>query len=164
MDEKDRKIAMLREVFSALDAFLTRLSEAQILAKPAPSGYSVQETIAHLLAWQQVTNARLEAAALHRDPAYPGWLGGLSPEEEEHIDAINARIYQAYRDLTWAEIHAAWKAGFARVIEQAEALPAQELLEPGKYPWLGEHPLAAVLEGTCGHHAEHLEEFLALYP
>jgi len=164
MNEKERHIAALRDVFTACDAFLARLSEAQIQAVPAPSSYSIQETVAHLRAWQQVSNARLEAAAFHKDPIYPGWLGGLSPEDEEHIDAINARIHQAYRDLSWTETHAGWKAGFAHLIEQAEALPAEDLLTPGRFAWLGDHPLAAVLEGTRGHHAEHLEDFLKLYP
>jgi hypothetical protein len=31
----------------------------------------------------------------------------------------------------------------------------QEFIESGRYAWLGDYPLVAVLEGTLGHHREH---------
>ena len=46
-------------------------------------------------------------------------------------------------------------------MQQAEAIPEAELLEEGRYAWLGDYPLMAVLEGTWRHHGEHLEELLA---
>jgi hypothetical protein len=50
------------------------------------------------------------------------------------------------------------------VLEAGEAVPEEALMEPGRYSWLGKWPLAAVLEGTYGHHDEHmtsLREWLA---
>jgi hypothetical protein len=47
-------------------------------------------------------------------------------------------------------------------LELAESIPEKDLLEIGKYPWLREYPLSAVLLGSYEHHEEHLEPLIVL--
>ena len=132
------------------------LSEEQITTPHLPSGLSIKDVIAHLRAWQQVSIARLEAALFDRDPELPKWLAGLDPESEDNRDKYNDWIYQANRESPWSNVHRVWKEGFLRFLELAEAIPEKDLLEIGRYPWLKEYPLSAVLVGSYEHHEEHL--------
>ena len=127
------------------------------------SGWSVKDVVAHLRAWQQVSIARLEAALLNEAPEYPIWLAGLDPDSDENLEKFNEWIYQAYRERPWSNVHQVWRDGFLHFLELAQAIPEKDLLEIGKYAWLSEYPLFAVLQGSYNHHhVEHLEPLLDL--
>ena len=75
MSEKQQILKLLSEEFDRWEAQLAGLSEAQITAPVLPPYLSIKDVIAHLMAWQQVSIARLEAAQANTAPVYPGWLG-----------------------------------------------------------------------------------------
>jgi len=161
MNDKQQMLTMLKDEFNRWEELLIGLSEAQIAAPHLPADLSIKDVIAHLRAWQQVSIARLEAALLNREPAFPDWLGGSDPESEENTDTYNERIYQTYREQPWSSVHSVWREGFLRFLELAEAIPEKDLLDKGRYPWLEGYPLFAVLQGSYEHHHEdHLEPLL----
>ncbi len=139
------------------EALLQPLSETEIVAPDLPDGWSIKDVMAHLMAWQQRTNARLEAALRGGEPKYPDWPANLDPEAPGQPDELNAWIFNAYHDQPWPRIYHMWRDGFQKVIAQSELIPEADLLAPGRYPWLADYPLAAVLEGTYGHHQEHFD-------
>ncbi len=161
MNNKTQLMTALRLEFDRWEALLASLAEAQITAAPDDGGFSIKDTMAHLHAWQQISNARLQAALHHREPDYPAWLGGLYPDAEEHLETINAGVYQTYRDWPWADVHGIWRDGFRRLLALAEAVPEEDLMAPGRYAWLADDPLSAVLAGTLEHHEEHWDTLLA---
>ena len=162
MDKKAEIVNRLREVFNRWQQLLASLSEEEILAPLAPSTWAIKDVIAHLWAWQQLSIARLEAAVQHREPRFSRWPSELEPESEEHLEQINTWIYEAYRDRPWPGVFRDWQAGYLRLLELAETLPEDELLDPKRYLGLGGHPRLAVLAGSCEHHPEdHLEPQLA---
>jgi hypothetical protein len=115
-----------------------------------------------MMAWQQVSIARLQAANHGREPVYPGWLGEADPfYANEHVDEFNARIHAAHRDAPWSSVHRAWRDGFRRFLELGEAIPEEALSATGRYPWLRGEALAAVLEGSLEHHQEHYRSVLS---
>jgi hypothetical protein len=123
---------------------------------------SIKDIVAHLTTWQQINVARFEAARNNKEPEYPKWPPELDLESDDDLDKINAWIYETCRKKTWSEVHQEWKDRFLRFLELAEAIPEKDLLEVGRYPWLKEYPLSAVLLGSHEHHEEHLEPLLAL--
>lgn len=149
---REEVLGKLREEFERWEERLSRLSEEEITTSRLPNGWSIKDLMAHLMAWQQVTTARLEAARRDASPAYPEWLAGASPESEEEIHRFNARILEMHRESPWSQVHRAWRAGFLGVLELGADLPEDDLLEAGRYPWLDGHPLIAVLQGTYRHH------------
>ncbi len=159
--DKSQFITALGEEFNRWEELLAGMSEEQITAPHLLSNLSIKDVIAHLRAWQQVSIARLEAALLNKEPEFPQWLGGLHPESEDNRDKYNGRIYREYREQPWSSVHQVWQAGFLRFLELAEKIPEPDLLEIGKYSWLKEYPLSAVLLGSCNHHEEHLEPYLS---
>lgn len=159
MHDKAQAIADLRAVFNRWKDLLSRLQEPELVAPLADGPLSVKDVVAHLRAWQQVSIIRLEAAQFGREPAYPAWTGG-DPDDEPATDSHNRQIYEEYRDRPWTEVHRAWREGFLRFLALAEAIPAADLADRAKYPWLNGHALIDVLRGSYEHHREHLEELV----
>lgn len=161
MQDKAEIIALLRAEFDRWETLLSSLTEAQIHTPLAPSHWTIKDLMAHLRAWQQRTVARMEAGLYDREPAFPAWPEDLDPNAED-VDQINAWIYDQHRDEAWAAVHQNWRETFQRVIELAEAVPENVLLEPGRYAWLWGKPLAFVLTATHEHHhIDHYEPLLA---
>jgi hypothetical protein len=82
MSDKQHIPTMLREEFQRWEELLASLSEEQITAPQLPADWSIKDVIAHLMAWQQRSIARLEAALLNRAPELPKWPAELDPEPE----------------------------------------------------------------------------------
>jgi hypothetical protein len=157
MEGKTQILKALEREFKQWDELLARLSEEEAVAAGLPSGWSIKDIVGHLRGWQQVSIARLEAALHGREPEFPDWLAGSHPEEEVLLERYNRRIYDEYREQDWASVQRAWREGFLRLLELARRVPEDDLLAKGKYPWLGEYPLSAVLHGSREHHQEHRE-------
>jgi hypothetical protein len=162
MADKTQVITALRDMYNRWESFLARLDEAQITAPNRYGHWSIKDVVAHLRAWQQVSIARLEAALHLHEPNFAGWPPDFNPEPSTNadLDKINNWIYENHRDQSWTEVHADWRAGFLLFLDLAQAIPEKELFETGRFPWLDNYPLAAVLEGSCVHHEEHLEPLL----
>lgn len=158
---KDHILVALREQFQRWEELLASLSAEQIAAPRLPSHWTIKDDIAHLKAWQQRSIARLEAARANREPVYPRWLAGADPEAESNTDPVNAWIYEAHREHSWAEVHEDWRAGFLRLLELSEGFSERDLLDESRYPWMDGYSLACILLATYDHHQEHIEELLA---
>jgi hypothetical protein len=160
MNMKGHILAALRDQFDAWEEILGSMSEEQITTPLSSSHWSCKDGMAHLMAWQQRTIARVEAALSDREPEYPKWPPELDPNSEP-IDPLNAWIYETYNDLPWSRVHADWNKGFLRLLESGEKIPEKDLLDSGKYPWMKGCPLATTLLATYDHHQEHLKEVTA---
>lgn len=164
MSNKQETLTSLRTELDRWDALLDSLSEAQIIAPTFADGWSVQDVVAHLHAWQLRSVARLDAAANNHELELPNWPKGLDPEEQDEPDALNAWLYQQFHDLPWSDVRQRWHDVYLRIIELGAAIPEADLLEVGRYPWLKDYALIEVLEGTLEHHQEHAAYVLPLLP
>jgi len=161
MTRKKQIITLLTDEFNRWEELLAGMREEQITAPELPANLSIKDVLAHLMAWQQRSSARLEAALLNREPRFPDWPAGLDPEAED-VDQINAWIDKTYHPQPWSSVHRDWREEFLRLLELAQAISEKDLLEAGRYPWMEGEPLASVLLGSYEHHHEdHLEPLLA---
>jgi hypothetical protein len=161
MNMQEHILAALREQFDRWEATLAGLSEEQITTPLSPSDWSVKDNLAHLWAWQLRSIARLEAALKGHEPVLPTFLAGASGVTEENVDEINAQIFEAYRATPWSQVYQDWQSGRLKVMELGAMFSQRDLLDGGKYTWLGNLALVDLLLGTYDHHQEHLEELLA---
>ena len=160
--DKRQILTKLEEELNRWQELLASLSDEQIASSRLSNGWSIKDLMAHLMAWQQVTIARLEAAQHNEEPVLPAWLAGEDPESDEAVDEFNARIYEIYRDEPWSRVHQDWREGFSKVLKLGEEIPEQDLTAPERFLWLKGHPLITVLHGTYEHHHnDHLGPFLA---
>jgi len=160
MDDKTRALVALRAVFNQWKSLLAGLREPELTA-PLIGELSLKDEVAHLRAWLVVTIARLEAAQSGRAPVYPAWASGLlSADDEPATDRMNREIYDVWRARPWVEVYRTWRDDYLRFLALAEAVPAGDLTDPARYPWLNGHALIDVLWGCEGHHREHLAELI----
>jgi len=159
--KREEVLEELSGEFKRWEDLLSPLNEEEITTSRLPNGWSIKDLMAHLMAWQQVTTARLDAAQRNESPMYPEWLAGSSPESEDEIHRFNARIFEIHRDRAWSQVHQDWRGGFLAVLKLGQEVPENDLVEAGRYPWLNGHPLIAVLQGTYEHHhVDHLGSLL----
>jgi hypothetical protein len=157
MSRKQELIADLRTVYNDWERLLGTAADKQLVARRVTSKWTLKDVVAHLMAWQQISIARVQAAMAGRDPELPAWLGGLDPHAEEHLHEINAKIHAFYHTQPWPEVHEAWREGFERFLGLAETTPEEALLDANRYSWLRGYALSGVLKGSCEHHREHLD-------
>jgi hypothetical protein len=161
MNGKQQILTMLRAEFSRWEELLASMSEEFVTVPHLPSNLSIKDVVAHLRAWQQRSIARLEAAVLDTAPEFPRWPAELDPDTDDDPVQINAWIYETYREQPWSSVHRDWREGFLRFLELGEAIPENDLLDAGRYPWMEGQPLSLVLLGSYEHHHEdHLEPLL----
>lgn len=164
MSDKQQILDTLKNEFDQWEALLAGMSEEQITSPYAPDkpyNRSIKDVIAHLRAWQQRSIARCEAALQDREPKFPRWPTELNPNSEDDVDRINAWLYANSRDQAWTDVHREWREGFLKILELGEAIPENNLLATGKYPWMPEYSLAFILRASFEHHHEHREPLVA---
>lgn len=154
LQTKSQLLAALRQEFDRWEKLLGSLSEEQLVSRDLPAGLSIKDIVAHLMAWQQLSIARLEAAGDNRDPEYALGPAGLDPDADENIERINAWIHKTYMDVPWPQAYSKWREGFLRFLALADTLPEQALFQPARYWWLKDTPLSAVLVSSYDHHHE----------
>ncbi len=154
METKQQLLDALQEEFERWEQLLRKLNEDEIVARDLPSGLSIKDVMAHLMAWQRLSLARLKAALDNADPVHQLGPVDLDPDEEENLERINAWIHETYLNEPWQAVYALWREGFQSFLELAKAMPNDVLSERGRYPWLGQQPLSSVLSGSLQHHHE----------
>ena len=151
---KAQLLGALRDEFARWERLLGSLSVDQLVARDLPADLSIKDVVAHLWAWQGLSVARLEAAIDNRDPDYDLGPDGLDPDNEQHLDRINAWIHETNRARPWMEVYGNWRRRYLWLLELAESISEQALMQPARYPWLKDTPLSAVLRGSYEHHHE----------
>jgi hypothetical protein len=161
MNMKEHILTALMEQFNRWEEFIAAMSEAQILAPLQPSPWSTKDVMAHLMAWQKRSIARLNAAQAGREPEFPQWAPELTPDSVGDTDLTNDWIYKTYRQDLWPKIYAEWKEGFLHFLELAEGISERDLMDESRFTWMEERPLALVLIASYDHHQEHYDKVKA---
>src|SRR5690554_592899 len=131
MNTKEEMLTGLREELSRWQELLAGLSEEQITAPDLPGGWSIKDVMAHLMAWQLRSIARVEAALDGSEPQFPHWPAHLEPDNDEDLEELNEWIYNHYRDQPWPTVYRTWRDNFSRFIELGEQIPEEDLQEVG---------------------------------
>jgi hypothetical protein len=158
MNMKGHILAGLKEQFDQWQELLSKLTEAQITAPHFDEDWSIQDVMNHLWGWQQITLARMEAAAQDHAPIFPAWVIELGSTWQEDADLTNAQIYKTFHTQPWSETYQNWQRGYLHLLSTSERISERDLLDGDRYPWLNGHAPAAYLIATYDHHQEHLEK------
>ena len=158
MNMQEHILTALREQFDEWQNLLSELSAEQIATPLTPSDWTPKDVVAHLMAWQQRSIARLEAAQAGREPVFPVWLPGIDPEDEGSTNEINAYLYETYRDRSWPQVYQDWQDGYRRFLDLGGQFSEPEFLDGSRYPWLEGYALAYVMVASYDHHQEHREK------
>jgi hypothetical protein len=160
MNMKEHILAALKEQFNQWEELLKSLKSEQITTPRFDHNWSIKDVIAHLWGWQQISIARIEAATLSKEPEFPKWTSELAEGWEENANRTNAWIYETQHAKSWSEIYRNWREGFLKLLDSAEPIPENDLLDGGRYSWLKGYSLAFILVASYDHHQEHLEKLI----
>jgi hypothetical protein len=153
----------LEQIDAAHAAWEALLAEAddELAERPGVTGdWTLRDVAAHLNAWRSLTLERLAAAGRGETPGFP-WPTGMSEESPAGVDEINRWMTERDRGLPTPAVFAESNAQLLQMRAAVEALSDADLLEPGRFAWLGGLPLSAVLDGSLEHLEEHMAEIRA---
>src|SRR5712692_11760910 len=112
MPEKLEKAILLDKIqtgYNQFEAILAPLNEEQMTPPTVNGPWSVKDNIAHLTAWQGYLLDQLQGVLLGKEPSE--FMPGLSTEDE-----INEHFYSKNKDRPLAEVLAAFRASYQRVL------------------------------------------------
>jgi hypothetical protein len=161
MNMKEHILSALREQFARWENLLASLSDEQITTPRFDHNWSIKDVINHLWGWQQISIARMNAAAHNGEPEFPNWLKSFPGNWDENANQTNAWIYKNFHDRSWEEANKNWRKGFLQLLDLGEMISERDLLDGDRHPWLKGYSLAVILVASYEHHQEHLEKLTA---
>jgi hypothetical protein len=158
---KQQIITDLERMYQQWQTLLAGLSDEQKAAHLEPSHWTVKDVLAHLWFWQQASVSRMVAAVQGGQPVYPAWWDMFGPDPEQDVDRTNAWNYAQNRDKSWSQVHACWSDQFLIYLDLLKQAPEQDLLEAGRFTWMGKYRLVDSSLGSFEHHQEHHDTLVA---
>jgi len=128
---KARFLETLQAERSAWEALLDEVGEERVSEPGAAGDWSVKDIIAHVTAYERGLVEWLEAASR-------GEAVTFDLLDHPDLDYRNAVIYAENRDRPLEEVLRASEAVFRRLLARVEALPEEDLLDPGRTAWFVE--------------------------
>jgi hypothetical protein len=149
MIEKASLLDKVQVAYSQFEALLTSLSQQQMTTPGVNAAWSVKDNIAHLTVWQDYMSSRLQGL-LEGKLSMPEFMPQFTNEDE-----VNEYFYQQDKDRALAEVLAAFRASYQRVLAAVQAVEEQVLNAP--IPWSkSDRPVWAAIAGnTYEHYEEH---------
>ena len=136
----------LRQERSRLEQNLERLKPEDMLKPGVAAKASVKDTLAHLADWE--AHMLVWVAASRRGDAV------VTPEPDlswKQLDIFNERVYAAHCDQPLDEVIAYFRSVHAQFMAMVEAMPEDEILTPGFYPFTGKSPVYNWLAAYAAH-------------
>ena len=105
---KHELLQAIHECRAEIESCCAQATEEQLTCRPGPQeDWSVKDLIAHLTHWEQDMLAHVGNSAL-----------GATPDWNDDVDAVNARVFEANKDRPLDAI----RADFRRSLEQIDEL------------------------------------------
>ena len=145
---KQELLSAIRGEHDRLMALVGELDAAELVQGGVwGDGWSVKDLLAHLGAWHRLFLRWYEEGAAGRTPAMPapGFKWNETPR-------LNRSLWQRHERARWSEVLTFFEETYAEVLELVESLDEGELLEPGRFPWTGKHPLTTYLGPNTASH------------
>jgi hypothetical protein len=150
--DKAALVAALHREKIYWEALLQVVSEEDMLLPGVTGDWTFNDVVAHLTGWRKRTVARFAGALQGGEPLPPEWPAELG----EDVQRVNAWIYRTNRDRPLAEVLAESRQVWQQLVEVVQALPEADLLEPGRFAWIGGKALGpANLGWSFAHLHEH---------
>jgi hypothetical protein len=153
---KSELVSAIRKERAEFEAAVAVLTPEQMLWTESEGAWSVKDTLAHIVAWEQWmigwTTQILRGEAPH-DPA--------PAEGDDDVDRMNAENFRRNRDRVLNDVQTDFRRSYVEALSLTESLSEEALQE--KHPNMWPHgPLwQGVAANTCWHYREHLDAMRA---
>ncbi len=151
MQERIVKATLLDNIqagYNQFETLLAPLNEDQMTTLTVNGTWSIKDNIAHLTAWQGYLLEHLQGVIDGKEP--PEFMPGLTTEDEE-----NERVYQDNRELPLAEVLAAFRASYQRVLATVQNVSEESMNAPLPWSKSGNPAWSLIAGNTYEHYEEH---------
>jgi hypothetical protein len=131
-----------------LEQNLAKLSTADMLQPGVVDEWSVKDVLAHLADWEAHMPVWMEAGRRGDPVKEPD--PGLTWKQ---LDLLNERIYQAHRYQSLAEVMDYFHSIHEQFMDMVVTMPEQEMLERGRYSFIGKGAVYGWLSQYAAHDA-----------
>lgn len=128
------------------------LDEPALTQVSVLGGWTVQDILAHIAAWDRWEARTMQAIVAGVDPDF---------KAVQDLDAANAAFVAEWRDRTLAEVVAESKAARAEWVAWLSSLPLEELFKPRAYAGYDWTLATVPLKVQWDHDAEHAQQIAA---
>lgn len=155
---KNEFLVELQAAYADLTGLLASLSEAQWLEPNVYEGLSVKDVVAHIAAWESLAVDWVAASRRGTLPVRfaPGYEIDPGIETEPVMDALNEHFFLLHRKETLVSVRANFEDTHQQMTALVEAMPEEELTQPGQFEWRPDKPMWPVLaSNSFEHYREH---------
>jgi len=141
---------LIEIIFREIADFSDGLSDEQKKAAGSLDAWAAKDVFSHLVFWQEHFNRKLTNAR----------SGEKVPSSGDYLDQVNDGVFIQHADQPFAEARQDLKDSLNRTVDLLREESPDDLLEAGRYDYLGERSLLNDALGTIGWHIPyHLAEF-----
>ena len=146
---KPELLEHIKRTRQELEQAVAGLSEEQMLASVFDAGWSVKDTLAHIVTWEQQMVRWMYLALRDRVPED-------IPSTDEAVNTINHQAYLDDKDLPLAVVQKAFARSYPQAYAVAESAPETPLLAADYFEWRQGRALwYLVAANTWWHYEEH---------
>jgi hypothetical protein len=146
--KKEELLDKMRAGHAHLDEVLQSVSDEQMLVPRLHGGWSAKDLLAHFGYWE---HWMAECCRLLQGGDTPVLQVGEYP-----VDEINAQVFTDHQDQSLAEVRRFEKESYLELLEQAEEIAEEDLVNPQRFAWLKGAALEDWIDGnSSGHYEEH---------
>lgn len=143
---KKRILQMLNTERKRLEQNLATLTPKEMLLPGVVGEWSVKDILAHLADWEAHMPVWMDAA--RRSDPVAEIESGLNWKQ---FDEFNQHIYTRHRDQPLIEILAYFRSTHEEFMQMVEDMPEVEMLERGRYPFIGKGAVYDWLSAYAAH-------------
>lgn len=148
---KEELVADIEAEWKALTDLIASVDEAEMETSNLENGWSVKDTLAHVMSWEQKLIEWAGELVAEREPQRP--FSG-----DDWVDRVNDQVYNEYRQVPLAEVEEAFQRSHEEAMALVNGLDEAVLFDRGRFPWLQGAPLwRMVAANTNWHYHEHRE-------
>ena len=151
MTDTITKTALLQQIqegYEQLQKLLSSLSPAQLITPGVNGSWSVKDNLAHLTAWMDYTNQKMQAVTQQ--------IPFVDPFVDQKEDEINEHFYQEAKDRSYQEVQARFQETFQQFVQSVEALSEEQLRA------VPEGASFSLIQSIIGNSTEHFQEHRTL--
>ncbi|MFM8593733.1 MAG: ClbS/DfsB family four-helix bundle protein [Chloroflexota bacterium] len=145
------KESLLDDIRSEHDRLCARLAEIPKARWREPGvwgdGWTLLDLVAHLAEWQRMFLRWHEEGLKGVTPQMPA--PGYKWSE---IPRLNRAIWEKHRSRSHGAVQTDFDSGYGRIVQIAEALSPEQLLESGQFEWTGRNSLATYVGPNTASH------------
>ncbi len=143
---KKRMISNLNTERKRLEQNLATLTPEEMFLPGVVGEWSVKDILAHLADWEAHMTVWMDAARLG-DPVSE-IESGLNWKQ---FDEFNQRIFERHKDQALIDVLAYFHSTHQEFMQMVEDMPEDEMLERGRYPFIGIGAVYDWLSAYAGH-------------